>query len=217
MVLRGATVAANRGERLAFTDPDPGAGPVIRDVTRRAWTTIREVGPTPLGSAETFGLWRQLVEEALAGRRQGWSAPCATEVQIAQLASAMYRVRFRDALLVDTVLDWTDTFVALDDDLDELGAVFDGGGRPDTERIDAIRDILGQVIRSTDGVLRANALAALGWIEWYGGDLGMARDLAERALEIHEAQSMAGLVWQLSTAGLPPGWVRGGTQLGESA
>lgn len=215
MVLRGATVAAERGDRLAFTDPD--AAPRVHEVTRRAWATIRRGGPTAVGNTRAFGLWRRLVDEALTSRSDGRPSQPATDAQIAQLASAMFRVRFRDALLVDTVLDWTDTFTALEGDLDGLAVVFDGGERPDTERVDAIRAVLGEVIRSTDGVFRANALAALGWIEWYSGDLAMARDLAELALDIHEAQSMAGLVWQLSTAGLPPGWVRSVAGLGESA
>lgn len=206
MVVRGASVLPTREDRVAFTTiPDLRRA---EWVTRRAGLALADGGPSTAALGHAFGTWRRLVAAAQESRAHGTRGQQASESQLARLAAAIHRVRFRDALLIDAVVDWADPYTTLERHLDDLAGVFDGGSRPQSDRLDAVREVLAQVVRATTGPFRADSLAALAWIEWYSGDLSMARDLAELALNLEPSQSMAGLVFELGQAGLPPRWAQ---------
>ncbi len=78
---------------------------------------------------------------------------------------------------------------------------------PDRELLQRARALLAAVARVAPEGERADVLAVLAWLAWWGGDAARARLLVQAALGDRDGHTLAGLVDDLLLHAVPPPWV----------
>lgn len=209
MVARGMSVAPSREEKTAYIRPVGQAR--CQEVARC------RVGVSQAGLDNGLRVWRQWLDRALACRRgEGLPGP-APAVDVALMGALLAEsVRFRDGLMLDLLIPspgeggWGVLSDRLDDP-EQVTQFATGSVARDPIRMDAGREVFAEVARCSEGLIRARALGALAWLEWVGGDLGLAGDVARAAVEADPAEDrgLGGLVLQSSLVGMYPRWVPG--------
>lgn len=186
MVLEGRTVLEREADLVADVRPDPA-----RRLSRRR--LARAAGTDP---ADQLRHWR----EALAAGADEPSDP-------AGLLVALRNVLLRDAVMF-TLIPGSGLIpeqVLAGDTLAAGELLWDH--RPDEELVERGRRLLAALVRMAPAGERAEALAVLAWLAWWGNDAVRCRLLADLALQDRSGHRLAQLVAQLHVAGVPPTWL----------
>ncbi|KRF09326.1 hypothetical protein ASH00_06785 [Arthrobacter sp. Soil782] len=112
-----------------------------------------------------------------------------------QLIAALHTPALRDRIMADTISD--------DDDLGTFADVFLGkyAGAPDWNRVDAVQELIIELLRHTPPGARAPLFTFLGWIYWYKGRSSIAAQYLTRAREADPASKLPQLLTQLVNTG----------------
>lgn len=84
---------------------------------------------------------------------------------------------------------------------------------PDHSDLERATRTMVSAVRLARGEIRADLLAVLAWLRWWGGDGAGASVAGSEAVRLLPGQRLAGLVLQALERGLPPSWVRACGQL----
>ncbi len=189
-VVQGDCLVAGEQDLVADVHPDPDS-PLAELLGIRAM-------PTP---ADGLELWAQLC---------GRGTPIGA-AELADLCLALDDALFRDALLAAVAAPQGP------DGLDLARAVLDGRAaevfaaldahRPEQATIETARSLIAAVARQAPPGRRAEALAVLGWVEWWRGNGVAARLYTELAEQDVPGHRLADLVRAVLAAMVPPAWV----------
>jgi hypothetical protein len=181
MIFDGSNAERTTGADPVFTGDDTILERIADTVT--GWAVSDPTDWTTPVMAENRALWQETTG----------STP--DEDTALQLIAALHAPAVRDRIIADTI--------NTDDDLEEFARTFIGQytGRPDWNRVDAIEQLVTDLLTYTPNEARAPLFSFLGWISWYKGRATIASQYLAKAREADPGHKLAQLLNQLVHTG----------------
>lgn len=181
MVFEGSTTTRETVADPAYTGDDTAVDRIADIIT--GWVIEDPTDWTTPAMTENRSLWQETL-----GAEPG-------EDTALQLIAALHTPALRDRIMADTI--------SADDDLGTFADVFLGKytGTPDWNRVDAVQELIIELLRHTPAGARAPLFAFLGWINWYKGRSSIAVQYLTKAREADPTSKLAHLLTQLVNTG----------------
>ncbi|WP_104118286.1 DUF4192 domain-containing protein [Arthrobacter sp. B1805] len=181
MVFEGSTTTRETAANPDYTGDDTNVDRVADIIT--GWVIEDPTDWTAPVMTENRALW----QESLGAEPDKETA--------LQLIAALHTPALRDRIIADTI--------SADDDLGTFADVFLGKytGTPDWNRVDAVQELIIELLRHTPSGARAPLFAFLGWINWYKGRSSIAAQYLTKARKADPTSKLAYLLTQLVNTG----------------